>query len=64
MLRYGLQPKFEWRAMMEDQWLSVDEIAKHLGIKRDTLYRWITERQMPGHKIGRLQINLFRKKII
>ena len=39
---------------MEDRWLSVDEIADHLGIKRDTVYKWISERQMPGHKIGRL----------
>jgi len=40
--------------MTEDRWLSVDEIALHLGIKRDTVYKWISERQMPGHKIGRL----------
>ena len=40
--------------MMEDRWLSVDEIADHLGIKRDTVYKWIGERQLPGHKIGRL----------
>ena len=39
---------------MEDRWLSVDEIAAYLGIKRDTVYKWISERQMPGHKIGRL----------
>ncbi|MCD4654075.1 helix-turn-helix domain-containing protein [bacterium] len=39
---------------MEDRWLSVDEIAAYLGIKRDTVYRWISERDMPGHKIGRL----------
>ena len=39
---------------MEDRWLSVDEIADHLGIKRDTVYKWISEREMPGHKIGRL----------
>jgi excisionase family DNA binding protein len=39
---------------MEDRWLSVDEIADHLGIKRDTVYKWISERHMPGHKIGRL----------
>ncbi len=41
-------------SVMEDRWLSVDEIADHLGIKRDTVYKWISERQMPGHKIGRL----------
>ncbi|WP_082317951.1 methylation-associated defense system helix-turn-helix domain-containing protein MAD1 [Leptospirillum ferriphilum] len=40
--------------MIEDRWLSVDEIADHLGIKRDTVYKWTNERQMPGHKIGRL----------
>ncbi len=39
---------------MEDRWLSVDEIAAHLGIKKDTVYKWISERRMPGHKIGRL----------
>ena len=37
-----------------DRWLSVDEISAYLGIKRDTVYKWISERQMPGHKIGRL----------
>ncbi len=39
---------------MEDRWLSVDEIAAYLGIKRDTVYRWISDRNLPGHKIGRL----------
>lgn len=39
---------------MEARWLSVDEIADHLGIKRDAVYKWISERRMPGHKIGRL----------
>jgi excisionase family DNA binding protein len=39
---------------MEDRWLSVDEIAEYLGVKRDTIYKWIIERQMPAHKIGRL----------
>jgi excisionase family DNA binding protein len=48
------EAKYEWRRMMEDRWLSVDDIAAYLGIKRDTVYRWISERNMPGHKIGRL----------
>ncbi len=39
---------------MEDRWLSVDEIALHLGIKKDTVYRWINEKQMPAHRMGRL----------
>ena len=39
---------------MDERWLSVDEIAVHLGIKRDTVYKWIAERAMPAHKVGRL----------
>ena len=40
--------------IMEDRWLSVDEIGDYLGIKRDTIYKWISEKGMPAHKIGRL----------
>lgn len=38
---------------MEDRWLSVDEIAEYLGVKRDTIYKWIAEREMPAHRVGR-----------
>ncbi len=39
---------------MDNRWCSVDEIAKHLGVKRDTIYKWISEKQMPAHRVGRL----------
>lgn len=39
---------------MEDRWLSVNEIAAYLGIKQDTIYKWIPEKQMPAHRMGRL----------
>lgn len=39
---------------MEDRWLSVDEIGAYLGIKRDTVYKWVSEKAMLAHKIGRL----------
>ena len=39
---------------MKDRWLSVEEIAVYLGVKKDTVYTWINERQMPAHKVGRL----------
>jgi len=45
-----------------DRWFSADNIPAYLGIKRDTVYRWISERNMPGHKIGRLW--KFRKEEI
>lgn len=39
---------------VQDRWLSVEELAGYLGIKRDTIYKWITRRGMPAHKVGRL----------
>lgn len=38
---------------MDDRWLSVDEISAYLGVKRDTIYKWITRRGMPARKVGR-----------
>ena len=40
--------------MRSEPWLSLDEIAEHLGVSRDTVYRWIDNREMPAHKVGRL----------
>ena len=39
---------------MPERWLSVDEIAAHLGVNPDTIYKWITRKSMPVHKNGRL----------
>ena len=47
-------PQRMMESKMEDRWLSVDEIGDYLGIKRDTVYKWINEKSMPAHKIGRL----------
>lgn len=37
-----------------EKWSSLDEIAAHLGVSKDTVYRWIANKKMPAHKIGRL----------
>jgi len=47
-------PQRMMESKMEDRWLSVDEIGDYLGIKRDTVYKWISEKGMPAHKVGRL----------
>jgi excisionase family DNA binding protein len=39
---------------MAERWLSVDEIAAHLGVNPDTIYKWITRKRMPAHKVGKL----------
>ena len=40
--------------LTEDRWLSVDEVAAYLGVKRDTIYKWIDRRDLPAHKVGSL----------
>jgi len=53
----------EWmNDIIQDRWLSVDEIAAYLGVKRDTVYKWISRNKMPAHKVGRLW--KFRKEEI
>ena len=40
--------------MIDDRWLSVEEIADHLGVTKDSIYRWIEKRGLPAHKLGKL----------
>lgn len=39
---------------MDERWLSVDEIAEYLGVNRETIYKWISRKKLPGHKAGKL----------
>jgi excisionase family DNA binding protein len=39
---------------MIEQRLSVEEIVAHLGVNRDTIYKWLTLKKMLVHKVGRL----------
>ena len=34
--------------------MSVEDVARHLGVSHDTVYRWIERKRMPAHKVGRL----------
>ena len=38
---------------MVDRWLSLKEISEYLGARRETIYKWIENKGMPGHQIGR-----------
>lgn len=40
--------------MTAEPWVSVEEVAKHLGVAKDSVYRWIETRSLPAHKLGRL----------
>lgn len=37
-----------------ERWASVDEVARHLGVRKESVYRWIDSRQMPARRVGRL----------
>lgn len=39
---------------MSEPWWSADDIAAHLGVTKDTVYSWISDKAMPAHKVGRL----------
>lgn len=40
--------------MTAEPWASVDQIAEHLGVTRDSIYRWIDRKGLPAHRVGRL----------
>lgn len=40
--------------MTTEKWLSVEEIADHLGISKETVYRWLEKGKIPAHRVGKL----------
>ena len=36
-----------------ERWLSREEIAKHLGVSKETIRSWIRKETIPYHKVGR-----------
>ena len=41
-------------ASATEPWVSVEDVARHLGVVKDSVYRWIDAKGLPAHKIGRL----------
>ena len=39
---------------MAEPWKSVQAVADHLDVAKDSVYRWIETRGLPAHRIGRL----------
>jgi excisionase family DNA binding protein len=37
-----------------EPWVSVEQVAAHLGVKKISVYRWIETRGLPARKIGKL----------
>ena len=39
---------------MSESLVSVDEVARHLSVAKNTIYRWIDSLALPAHRVGRL----------
>jgi len=38
----------------EERWVNVEDVATHLNVTKDSIYRWIDRKGFPAHKVGRL----------
>jgi len=38
----------------EEPWVGVDEVATHLRVAKDSVYRWVEAKGLPAHRVGRL----------
>ncbi len=38
----------------DERWVGVDDVAAHLGVGKDSVYRWVENRGLPARKVGRL----------
>lgn len=38
----------------EERWVDVAEVATHLAVRRESVYRWIDAKNLPAHRVGRL----------
>ena len=36
-----------------ERWLTVEQIADHLQVSKETIYRWLDKARIPAHRIGR-----------
>ena len=37
-----------------ERWLSVEEIAGHLGVSKETIHRLLAKAKIPAHRVGKL----------
>ena len=37
-----------------EPWFSLEDIAKHLGVSKETVYRWLERKIIPAHRMGKL----------
>ena len=38
----------------EEGWVGIADVAAHLRVARDSIYRWVDAKDFPAHRVGRL----------
>lgn len=36
-----------------EPWFSVEEVATHLRVSKETVYRWLEKGKIPAHRVGK-----------
>jgi excisionase family DNA binding protein len=49
-----LETSLSINSMSAEPWVTAIDVARHLGVVKDAVYRWREHKGLPGHKIGRL----------
>jgi excisionase family DNA binding protein len=38
----------------DERWVGVNAVAAHLGVAKDSIYRWVETKSLPARRVGRL----------
>ena len=38
----------------EEGWVGIADVAAHLSMAKDSIYRWVDSKDFPAHRVGRL----------
>ena len=38
----------------QEAWVGIAEVAAHLSVARDSIYRWVEAKDFPAHRVGHL----------
>jgi len=38
----------------EEGWVGIEDVAAHLKVAKESIYRWVDSKGFPAHRVGRL----------
>ena len=38
----------------QEGWVGIEEVAAHLRVAKESIYRWVDSKGFPAHRVGRL----------